>query len=118
MDPDKSMMYSKRKLHQLRMAYTTTAATNVSDLPSTGSTQQTERTPKFPTEGWGTSLSKAPFFSRVEIDKHISQSGKTVGGSNHTLPTGLMKAKTYSQDEYLHNIEATYDRYFLTQHLA
>ena len=107
-DPDQSMMYTKRKLHQLSMSNTVTA-TGVSGTSTTttaGSSGQTQHIPKFPSEGWSTLLSKAPFFSRVEIDKHISRSGKNVGGGgHHTLPTGLMKAKTYLQDEYLHKIE-------------
>jgi hypothetical protein len=111
-DPDESMMYTKRKLHQLHMASTTTSTS----MPSTslGPLTQTKHTLKFPTDGWGTSLSKAPFFSRVEIDKHIKESGKNVGGgSYHTLPTGLMRAKAYLQDEYLHGIQTTYDqRYY------
>ena len=45
-DPDKSMMYTKRKLQQLRMA-TTTMATS---MPSTSSdiSTPTKHTPKFP----------------------------------------------------------------------
>ena len=111
-DPDESMMYTKRKLHQLHMASTTTSTS----IPSTslGPSTQTKHAPKFPTDGCGTSLSKASFFSRVEIDKHIKESGENVGGgSYHTLPAGLMRAKAYLQDEYLHGIQTTYDqRYF------
>ena len=61
-DPDESMMYTKRKPHQLYMASTTTSTS----MPSTslGPSTQTKHTPKFPTDGCGTSLSKAPFFSR------------------------------------------------------
>ena len=109
-DPDKSEMYTKCKLQKLRMATTTT----VTSMPNTssGSSTQTKHIPKFPTDGWGTSLSKAPFFSRVEIDKHIKESGKNVGGGTyHTVPTGLMRAKAYLKDEYLHDIQ-TAQRYF------
>ena len=34
------------------------------------------------------------------------------GGSYHTLPTGLMRAKAYLQDEYLHDIQTTYDQHY------
>lgn len=89
---------------------------STSNLPNTssGSSTLTKHPPKFPTDGWSTSLSKASFFTRVEIDQHINQSGKTSGGgSHHTLPTGLTRAKACLQDEYLQDIQATYDqRYF------
>lgn len=52
--------------------------------------------PKFPSDGWGIFLEKAPNFTRVEMDKHVGSSGKKVGvGMHHSLPTGLAKAKTY-----------------------
>ena len=111
-DPDDSMMYIKRKLHQLRMASTTTSTS----MPSTclRSSTQTKHTPKFPADGWDILVDLFQrHHSLVEWrDKHIKESGKNVGGgSYHTLPTGLMRA--YLQDEYLHDIQTTYDqRYF------
>lgn len=52
--------------------------------------------PKFPSDGWGMFLEKAPNFTRVEMDKHVGSSGKKVGaGMHHSLPAGLAKAKTY-----------------------
>ena len=40
------------------------------------------------------------------MDKHIARSGKNMGAGMHpSLPTGLAKAKTYLQDDYLHDIE-------------
>ena len=113
-DPDESLVYTKRKLHLLSSTREITSTTDTSDseLP-TSSSVLGEPKPKFPSSGWSVSLDKAPFFSRVEIDRHISQSGKSVGGSqHHTLPTGLTKAKTYLQDEYLHDIETAYDQSF------
>ena len=74
-DPDESMMYTKRKLHQLHMDSTTTSTS----MPSTslGPSTQTKHTPKFPTDGWGTS------------------SGKNVGGgSYHSLPTGAYESQS------------------------
>ena len=49
------------------------------------------------------------------MDRHISSSGKKHENStdNHTLPTGLRKAKAFLADEYLHEIETHHDhRYF------
>ena len=48
------------------------------------------------------------------MDKHVNQSGKRLGvGSHHNLPTGMLKAKTFLRDEYLHDIETAHDqRYF------
>ena len=49
------------------------------------------------------------------MDRHISSSGKKHPNSadNHTLPTGLRKAKAFLADEYLHEIETHHDqRYF------
>ena len=110
-DPDESMVYTKRKLHKLAKASesSSTSTASSSDQPSTSA--QRKPIPKFPVEGWDISLAKSPFFSRVEIDKHISQSGKLIGvSSHHSSPTGLMKAKTCLQDEYLHDIKAAYDQ--------
>ena len=59
-DPDQSMMYTKRKLHQLSMSNTVTA-TGVSGTSTTttaDSSSQTQHIPKFPSEGWSTLLSK------------------------------------------------------------
>ena len=101
MYPDESnLVYTKRKLHKLATSSrsgsssTITADASTSDLSSTST--QMKPIPKFPVEGWATSLAKAQFFSRAEIEKHISQSGELIGVySHHSLPTGLMKAKTY-----------------------
>ena len=60
----------------------------------------------FPVNGWGTSLSKSPMFTRAEIEKHVKDSGKKYrSGEHHSLPTGLQKAKAFLADEYLHEIQ-------------
>lgn len=60
-------------------------------------------------ETWSASLSNSPSFTRVEVDRQISKSGKERrSGSHHTQPTRLIRAKTYLEDEYLHEIEATH----------
>ena len=40
------------------------------------------------------------------MDRHIGKSGKHIGGdkhAHHSVPTGFKKAKTYLEDEYLHD---------------
>lgn len=50
-------------------------------------------------------------FTRAEMNSHVKKSGKTIGNQDHhSVPTGLRKAKTFLEDEYLHEIEATCDQ--------
>ena len=73
--------------------------------------------PKFPADGWAISLERAPHFIRVEMDKHVTRSGKNMGAGVHlSLPTGLAKAKTYLQDDNLHDIQTNYDQHYLFYH--
>ena len=59
---------------------------------------------KFPADGWGISIEKAPHFARVEMNKHVARWSKNIGAGVHlSLPIGLAKAKTYLQDDYLHD---------------
>ena len=69
---------------------------------------------KFPSTGWGTSLEKMPEFSRADMNRHIISSGKNLADKDHhSIPTGLRKAKTFLEDEYLEQIESAHDqRYF------
>lgn len=69
MDHDDKMIYTKRKHHMLGRDTSQTSAVylHCTDLPL-----------------------PAPFCSRVETDKHISQTGKNLGRDPyHTLPTGM-----------------------------
>ena len=69
----------------------------------------------FPTDGLGTSLSKGHLFTRVELEKHIRNSGKKPdlkNVENYSLPTGLRKPKAFLADEYFHNIQ-TCDQMYL-----
>ena len=51
-----------------------------------------------------------PMFTKAEMSEHISRSGKTIAGIEHpSVPTSLRKAKTFLDDEYLHEIMATSD---------
>ena len=55
-----------------------------------------------------------PMFTRAEMNEHIKSSGKKLGDTDHhSVPTSFRKAKTFLEDEYLHEIEANVDqRYF------
>ena len=69
--------------------------------------------PKIPSDGWGSSLEKAPLFTRAEMDRHIVKSGKHIGGdkhAHHSVLTGFKKA--YLEDEYLHDIQTNYDQQY------
>ena len=49
-----------------------------------------------------------PLFTKAEMTGHISRCGKTIAGlENHSVPTSLRKAKTFLDDEYLHEIMAS-----------
>ena len=69
---------------------------------------------EFPTTGWGTSLEKMPMFTRLQMNHHVLKSGKTIGNIDHqTVPTGLVKARRFLDDEYLEDIECASDsKYF------
>ena len=92
-DPDQFKIYSKRKkrrqlqrqVHDEEQPYTSV---------------------EYPKSGWSTDLRRMPLFSRAELDEHISQCGKNIDpkSKNHSVPTGLKKAKTYLEDEYFKNI--------------
>ncbi|KAJ7386715.1 hypothetical protein OS493_006727 [Desmophyllum pertusum] len=100
-DPDPNSLYTRRKeQHQS------------SSSVSSDSGQQ--RRVKFPESGWSTSLTNMPMFTRAEMNNHVTKSGKSISNQDHhSVPTGLRKAKTFLEDEYLHEIEATSDqRYF------
>ena len=55
-------------------------------------------------------MAKLPMFNRAEMDKRIAKSGKNIENKDHhSVPTALRKAKTFLEDEYLHEIMATCD---------
>ena len=55
-----------------------------------------------------------PMFTRLQMNHHVLKSGKAIGNvDHHTVPTGLVKARRFLDDEYLENIECTRDsKYF------
>jgi len=50
-----------------------------------------------------------PFFTRAEVNQHISKSGKNIGSKTHSVPTSVRKATTFLEDEYLKEILAASD---------
>ena len=113
-DPDPEMIYTKRKLHRLSTASSGKSVGDLSAMASSSTPSPgTKWKPKIPSDSWGLSLEKAPLFTRAEMDKHIGQSGKHISGEkHHSVPTSFRKAKTYLQDEYLHEIKTNYDQQY------
>ena len=49
------------------------------------------------------------------MDRHIGKSGKHIGGdkhAHHSVPIGFKKAKTYLEDEYLHDTHTNFDQQY------
>lgn len=110
-DPDENVIYTRRKRQLLGGQDNSTNP----NLPPVDEPPHNTKKVAFPANGWGTSLEKSPLFTRAEMDRHISKSAKKHNNSadNHTLPTGLRKAKGFLADEYLHEIQTYHDeRYF------
>ena len=64
----------------------------------------------YPESIWGTSLAKLPFFVLELKWGNMARSWKNIGNKDHhSVPTALTKAKTFLEDEYLHEIIATRD---------
>ena len=98
-DPDPNQLYTRRKLKKSL------------DAPDVPVDNRTQRNVSYPTSGWGTSLEKMPLFTRAEMKEHVLRSGKNLGNKDHhSVPTTLRKAKTFLEDEYLHDIVATSDQ--------
>ena len=67
---------------------------------------------KYPDNGWSTSLTKLQMFTKAEMNEHITRSGKHIANKDHhSVPTSLWKAKTFLEDEYLHEIIAASDQH-------
>jgi len=99
-DPDPNKVHFKRKQSQsqLQAVVVSKPATSV----------------KYPNDGWSTSLEIMPSFSRAEMNLHITKTGKQIDPSvsHHSVPTGLRKAKTFLEDEYLKDIQTASDANF------
>ena len=53
-------------------------------------------------------------FTRLQMNHQVLKSGKTIGNiDHHTVPTGLIKARRFLDDEYLEDTEcASHSKYF------
>ena len=109
-DPDPNGIYTKRK-QQRGGVSSSEDLVNTNPVATTSSDQGSQmHAVNYPESGWGNSLAKLPMFTRAEMDKHIAKSGKNIGNKDHhSVPTALRKAKTFLEDEYLHEIMATCD---------
>ena len=105
-DPDPNRLYTKRKLQKI--------GASSCDPVLIDNNNKHRRFVKYPEIGWNFCLKKMPMFTKAEMSEHISRSGKTIAGiEHHSVPTSLRKAKTFLDDEYLHEIMATSDdKYF------
>ena len=92
-DPDPHKIYSRRKQKQGTSSQLVKESKAAAELPTTGC---------------GASLEKIPMFTRLQMNHHVLKSGKTIGNiDHHTVPTGLVKARRFVDDEYLEDIECT-----------
>lgn len=67
---------------------------------------------KFPEGNWGSSLRKMPLFTRAEMNDHVTRSGKNIANKKtNSVPASFRKAKTFLEDEYLHNIDTNDDQH-------
>ena len=83
MDPDKNLIYTRRKARQEQLAQSDA-------MPE-------ESTLKFPSAGWSTSLQRMPLFTRTEMDLHISKFGKNFDRNkqNHAVPKSMKRQKHF-----------------------
>lgn len=96
-DPDPNKIYSRRK-------------SRIVESNSSKDSSDSRKTVTFPTDNWSTSLAQMPLFTIAELNNHIVNSGKRSGGQDHhSVPTNLIKAKKFLDDEYLEEIESNHD---------
>ena len=94
-DPDPDLIYTKRKLaKQNESAATNTATSSVI-------TFSTANNFSFPQHGWEINFEKMPLFTKAEMDRFISNSGKRLGSTHHSVPTRWRKGKTFLENQYL-----------------
>ena len=77
--------------------------------------------PVYPSTGWSKDLKRMPFFTRAEINSHISHSGKNVdpSGDSPCVQTNFRKATAFLNEEYLKDIlTSSDDKYFYIKSLC
>ena len=102
-DPSPHKVYSRRKESENQRK----------ELKSTNRNYTAKECVKFPHDEnvWSSSLDTMPLFTRVHMDNHIKKSGKNIANKeHHSIPTGLRKAKTFPEDEYLESIRCSHDQ--------
>lgn len=103
-DPDRDKIYTKRKERRNQ------AQNQEPDEPDSHSSVDSG----YPKDGWTSDLKRMPFFTRAEMNTHISRSGKNIdpNTTTHTVPTCIRKATTFLNDEYLKEILASSNEKF------
>lgn len=102
-DPSPHKVYSRRKESENQRK----------ELESTNRNETAKERVKFPDDEkvWSSSLDTMPLFTRAHMDNHIKKSGKNIANKeHHSIPTGLRKAKTFLEDEYLESIRCSHDQ--------
>ena len=103
LDSNPNGLYTKRKQQRIGIGST-------SSVMDSSNGDAYKPSVKYPSGGWSTSLEKMPMFTRAEMNEHIARSGKSISNIQHqSEPTSLRKAKTFLEDEYLREINATCD---------
>ena len=103
LDPSPHKVYSRRKESENQRK----------ELESTNRNETAKERVKFPDDEneWSSSLETIPLFTRAHMDNHIKKSGKNIANKeHHSIPTGLRKAKTFLEDEYLESIRCSHDQ--------
>ena len=80
-DPDPNSVYSKRK-ERLDKTKDDNSGICATQIPLS-----------FPSDGWSADIRRMPFFTRAEMNLHISKSGKRIDPTSkaHSVPTSIRK---------------------------
>ncbi|PFX29627.1 hypothetical protein AWC38_SpisGene5601 [Stylophora pistillata] len=82
-DPDPAMIYTKGNLYRMGVNSHRTADDSSVIASSSTPSPGTQWKQKIPSECWGSSLEKAPLFTKAEMDRHIGKSGKHIVEGEH-----------------------------------
>lgn len=81
------------------------------DLSSSNVPDNHQRNASYLNSGWGISIENKLMFTQTELNRDIIRPGKNIGNKDHhSVPTTLHKAKTFIEDENLHEIQGTGDQ--------
>jgi len=98
-DPDPDSVYSKRK-ERLDETKDDNSGICATQIPLS-----------FSSDGWSADIRRMPFFTRAEMNLHISKSGERIDPTSkaHSIPTSIRNATTFLNDEYFKSISAASD---------